>query len=74
MVLTQYLRELKQYFLKKILFNNFEKMETNHDYIKILSEEMAENPEYEAVYKEHDQRKAEIEIGLLRFWKKHVKK
>ena len=63
---------IEEIFWEKILFDNFEQMETNHDYIKILADEMAENPEYEPQYKEHDQRKAEIEIGLLRFWKKYL--
>lgn len=44
------------------VFDSYNAKNSMHDYKKILAEEMAENPEYEAVYKEHDQSKAEIEI------------
>lgn len=48
-------------------------METNHDYKKILEEEMKEIPDYEPVYQEHDEQKVLLEIGFLRFQKKMEK-
>lgn len=44
-----------------------------HDYKKILEEEMKEIPDYEPVYQEHDEQKALLEIGFLRFEKKMKK-
>lgn len=54
------------------IFKKFNK-KIMHDYKKILEEEMKEIPDYEPVYQEHDEQKALLEIGFLRFEKKMKK-
>lgn len=54
---------------RKSLFIKNNNMENK--YIEILKEELKECKEYEPVYKEHDEIKALIEIGFLRYFKKY---